>query len=78
MWIGAKPPGVVDEMIGLAQVRNTDLVYDLGCGDGRIVVAAAAKTGAQGVGVDLDPRRIAESNDNALRAGAGGLDAVCK
>ncbi len=67
------PLDVVDEMIALAQVRETDLVYDLGCGDGRIVIAAAAKTGARGIGVDLDSRRITESSENALRAGVGGL-----
>src|SRR5262249_37302379 len=49
-----------------------DVVYDLGCGDGRIVVAAARDFGARGVGVDLDPRRIAESRDNARRAGVAG------
>ncbi len=66
------PLEVVDRMIGLAQVRDTDLVYDLGCGDGRIVIAAA-KTGARGVGVDLDPRRIEESCKNARRAGVESL-----
>jgi SAM-dependent methyltransferase len=67
------PGDVVDEMIGMAQVRGTDFVYDLGCGDGRVVIAAAARTGAHGVGVDLDPRRIRESYENALRAGVDGL-----
>ena len=67
------PRDAVDEMIGMARVRGTDLVYDLGCGDGRIVIAAAAKTGARGVGVDLDPRRVSESHENALQAGVDGL-----
>ncbi|MGD0231903.1 MAG: class I SAM-dependent methyltransferase [Syntrophorhabdales bacterium] len=72
------PPEVVDDMIGLAQVRGTDLVYDLGCGDGRIVIAAAAKTGARGVGVDLNPRRVGESHENALLARVGGLTRFVK
>ncbi len=67
------PLDVVDEMIILAHVHETDLVYDLGCGDGRIVIAAAAKTGARGVGVDIDPRRITESSEAALRADVDGL-----
>jgi SAM-dependent methyltransferase len=67
------PRGAVDEMIDLARVRSTDIVYDLGCGDGRIVIAAAAKTGAYGVGVDLDLRRIEKSRENAVRAGVEGL-----
>ena len=67
------PLDAVDQMIGMAHVCDTDLVYDLGCGDGRIVIGAAAKTGARGVGIDLDPRRIMESYENSLQAGVGGL-----
>jgi hypothetical protein len=67
------PHDVVDDMITMARVTDTDLVYDLGCGDGRIVIAAAAKTGARGVGVDLDPRRIRQSCESAIRAGVDGL-----
>jgi SAM-dependent methyltransferase len=63
------PPEVVDRMLTLAQVRRTDVVYDLGCGDGRIVIAAAKKFGARGVGVDIDPQRINESIANAKKAG---------
>jgi SAM-dependent methyltransferase len=59
---------VVDAMLALAKVTKDDVVYDLGCGDGRIVVAAA-KLGARGVGIDIDPARIAESNANAKAAG---------
>src|SRR5260370_24635171 len=61
------PPGeVVEEMLKLAEVGTDDVVYDLGCGDGRIVVTAVAKFGAKrGVGVDLDPQRIQESKANA-------------
>jgi predicted RNA methylase len=59
---------VVRIMLEIAQVCKDDLVYDLGCGDGRIVIAAAQKTGARGVGVDLDPERITESLGNARKA----------
>jgi len=60
--------GVVRAMLEIAQVGKDDLVYDLGCGDGRIVIAAAQKAGARGVGVDLDPERIKESLENARKA----------
>ena len=59
---------VVGAMLEIAQVGEKDLVYDLGCGDGRIVIAAAQKKGARGVGVDLDPERIKESLENARKA----------
>jgi SAM-dependent methyltransferase len=59
---------VVKTMLEIAKVGKNDLVYDLGCGDGRIVIAAAQKTGARGVGVDLDPERIKESLENARKA----------
>lgn len=65
----ATPPDVVDRMLRLAQVGPADVVYDLGCGDGRIVIAAAQRFGARGVGVDIDPERIAEAEANARRAG---------
>lgn len=61
------PQEVVDRMLGLAGVTSKDVVYDLGCGDGRIVITAAKKYGARGVGVDIDPQRIAESNANAKK-----------
>jgi len=63
------PYAVVEEMLELAKVGPADMVYDLGCGDGRIVIAAAEKFGARGVGIDIDPRRIAEANEAARRAG---------
>lgn len=63
------PQDVVDRMLELAGVTENDVVYDLGCGDGRIVITAARRFGARGVGVDIDPRRIAESNANAAQAG---------
>jgi SAM-dependent methyltransferase len=59
---------VVGVMLEIAKVGKNDLVYDLGCGDGRIVNAAAQKAGARGVGVDLDPERIKESLENARKA----------
>ena len=63
----------VKAMLQLADVKKADIVYDLGCGDGRIVIAAAQQYGARGVGVDIDPVRIAEARDNARRAGVSNL-----
>lgn len=60
---------VVDAMLKLAEVDSNDVVYDLGSGDGRIVIAAARNYGARGVGIDIDPERISESNTNATNAG---------
>jgi SAM-dependent methyltransferase len=60
---------IVNAMLTLANVTRDDVVYDLGCGDGRIAIAAAKEFGARGVGVDLDPQRIREAQANALRAG---------
>jgi SAM-dependent methyltransferase len=65
----ATPQDVVDRMLALAEVTEKDVVYDLGCGDGRIVITAAQKHGARGVGVDIDPQRITESEANARKAG---------
>ena len=63
------PPDIVDRMLTLAEVTSKDVVYDLGSGDGRIPIAAAQKYGARGVGIDIDPQRIKESQDNARVAG---------
>ena len=63
------PHAVVAEMLKLARVSANDVVYDLGCGDGRIVIAAVKQFGARGVCVDIDPQRIAESRANAQRSG---------
>jgi precorrin-6B methylase 2 len=60
---------VVDRMLSLAGVTKADFVVDLGCGDGRIPIAAAKKYGARGLGVDIDPVRIAEAHANAKAAG---------
>lgn len=59
---------VLNAMLRLADVKSTDVVYDLGCGDGRIVIAAAKEYGARGVGIDIDPKRIEEANENAKNA----------
>ena len=63
------PNEVVDKMFELAQVTARDVVYDLGCGDGRIVISAAQRFGARGVGIDIDPQRIAEAAANVRSAG---------
>jgi SAM-dependent methyltransferase len=63
------PQDVVDQMLALAGVTAKDVVYDLGSGDGRIPITAAKVYGARGVGVDIDPQRIAEANANARTAG---------
>jgi SAM-dependent methyltransferase len=63
------PENVVDEMLRLTGVTENDIVYDLGCGDGRLVIAAAKRFGAHGVGIDIDPQRISESRENARQAG---------
>lgn len=63
------PLPVVNKMLDLAKVKQGDVVYDLGCGDGRIVITAAKERGATGVGIDLNPQRIAEAKMNAKEAG---------
>lgn len=79
IWIGAHgredaedlapyvptPPEVVDKMLEMVKADKTSVIYDIGCGDGRIVVAAAKKYGSRGVGIDIDPVRIKESKANA-------------
>jgi cyclopropane fatty-acyl-phospholipid synthase-like methyltransferase len=69
----ATPPDVVDRMLKLAEVTRRDVVYDLGCGDGRIPIAAATKYGARGVGLDLDPELIYVARANAKAAGVDNL-----
>jgi SAM-dependent methyltransferase len=63
------PPEVVSTMLELAAVQRGEVVYDLGCGDGRIVIAAVRQHGARGVCVDIDPARIREARANAESAG---------
>jgi len=60
---------VVDAMLKLADVQKSDIVYDLGCGDGRMVITAARTYGTKGKGIDIDPQRIKEANENAQNAG---------
>jgi SAM-dependent methyltransferase len=62
---------VVTAMLKLAEVTSKDIVYDLGCGDGRFVVTAARQFGARGVGIDIDPERISEARALIERTGAG-------
>jgi precorrin-6B methylase 2 len=63
------PQPVVDAMLKVAKVGKNDVLYDLGSGDGRIVNTAAQKFGTRGVGIDINPERIKEANDNAQKAG---------
>lgn len=63
------PQTVVDRMLSMAQVKKSDLLYDLGSGDGRIVITAAKRYGARGIGIDLNPVRVAEARENAKKAG---------
>lgn len=63
------PQEVVDAMLKLANVSAKDVVYDLGCGDGRIPITAAKNFGARGVGIDIDPQRIKEASENLKTAG---------
>jgi precorrin-6B methylase 2 len=63
------PAEVVDTMLKLAKVSSNDVVYDLGCGDGIIVTAAARDFGARAVGIDIDPQRVKEANERVQKAG---------
>ncbi|MGZ8255232.1 MAG: SAM-dependent methyltransferase [Burkholderiaceae bacterium] len=67
------PMPVVDAMLDMARVKKQDTLYDLGCGDGRIVVRAASRFGCKGVGVDLNPERVAEARANAASQKVSGL-----
>lgn len=77
-WAGERltvptPQEAVERMVELADLNPADKAYDLGCGDGRIVVTAALRRGVQAVGVDIDPAQVAKSRDNAEKAGVGDL-----
>lgn len=63
------PQPVVDAMLDLAEVKSSDVVYDLGSGDGRIVITAAKRFGARGVGIDIDPDLVKRATANAVAAG---------
>ncbi|HCO93370.1 MAG TPA: hypothetical protein DIU00_05370 [Phycisphaerales bacterium] len=69
----ATPQDVVDKMLQLAEVKKDDLLYDLGCGDGRIVVTAARRYGCRAEGFDIDPRRVEESLENVRKNNVGHL-----
>jgi SAM-dependent methyltransferase len=62
------PQAVVDTMLDMVDLKDGDVVWDLGCGDGRMVITAAKRKNIRGIGVDLDPQRIRESNDNAKKS----------
>jgi hypothetical protein len=66
------PQNAVERMLQMARISSADYLIDLGSGDGRIVIAAAKEYGARGFGVDLDPVRVAEANENARKAGVTG------
>jgi cyclopropane fatty-acyl-phospholipid synthase-like methyltransferase len=67
VWYVPTSHEVVDEMLKLGSVTSRDVIYDLGCGDGRIVIAAAKRFGTRGVGIDIDPERIQEARANAKK-----------
>lgn len=67
------PLNVMEVMLDLAQLSSKDVVYDLGCGDGRILIAAAQRYGVRGVGIDIDPDRIQAANHQAELAGVSHL-----
>ena len=67
------PMEVVERMLALADVKQTDLLYDLGCGDGRIVITAAKKYGVRGVGVDLDPKLVEQARRKSVEEGVSHL-----
>ncbi len=69
IWVPTQDP-VVSAMLKMANVTKNDVVYDLGCGDGKIVIAAA-RLGARGVGVDIDPQRVKEATAAVEKAGVG-------
>jgi len=69
----ATPPEVVDRMLQMASITKSDVVYDLGSGDGRLVITAAKKYGAHGVGIDIDPALITQSRANARKEGVENL-----
>ena len=67
------PQSAVDKMLAMAGIKKTDVVYDLGCGDGRIVVTAAKRYGVRAIGVDIDPERVKESRANVRKNRVGRL-----
>jgi ribosomal protein L11 methylase PrmA len=72
VYVGT-PYDVVSKMLQMARVKKDDVVYDLGCGDGRILVLAAQKYGCQAIGYDIDPERVTASRENAAKNGVEDL-----
>jgi SAM-dependent methyltransferase len=72
------PQDIVERMLELAEVSADDMVYDLGCGDGRVVVTAAVMCGCRGRGYDIDPLRVRDSRENAQKQGVGHLVEIRK
>ena len=77
IWVPT-PQDVVDKMLEMAQFKKGDVLYDLGCGDGRIVVTAAKKYGVKAIGFDVDPQRIKEANENVTTNGVSHLVTIRK
>ncbi len=69
IWYDPSTQAHVEAMLEIAEIKKKDVVYDLGCGDGRVVIEAARQFGSHGVGIDIDPVRIQESTENARKAG---------
>src|ERR1044071_2196036 len=67
------PPETVDEMLRQARLKKTDVLFDLGSGDGRIPIAAAKQYGVRAVGIDIDPKLVEEATETAKREGVGNL-----
>jgi SAM-dependent methyltransferase len=65
------PDTAIETLLEVLQVNDSDMIYDLGCGDGRILISAALQFGARGVGIDLDPRRVQEAQAKADELGLG-------
>lgn len=63
------PQAVVEAMLELADVNSNDVLYDLGSGDGRVLITAAQRFGTRGIGIDIDPKRVRQGTENAQKAG---------
>ncbi len=77
VYVGT-PYDVVSKMLQMAGIKKTDIIYDLGCGDGRMVVLAAKKYGCRGVGYDIDPERVSAAMENVRKNGVGSLVRIVK
>lgn len=77
VYVGT-PYDVVSKMLELAKVKKQDMLYDLGCGDGRMLVLAAKKCGCRGMGYDIDPERVLAARENVKRNGVGHLVTIAQ